>query len=178
MSFADFIPIINEHIKKYDGFSARDAYKLLYQCHMGPGHLITDIDSTKKYLHTELKKTKPDNSISLEEKISPDNKIVRINLAPFKSRGLDIDKLLDVFVNSANTCDRDIDSFIKDWNDLVKMSLNAEINLSPENMLELDKIVLEHGYPPVHHSDEYSQKNKPAYRVVLRDIFLKSFPAL
>lgn len=178
MSINALIQILNAHIEKYDGFSARDAYKLFYQCHMGPGHAVNDIASTKKYLLDELAEITPDDSISLVETISPENKVVRINLAPFKSRGFNPDRLFDVFTNSATACEMNIDSFIKDWNELIELTINAQINLPHDEMHELNKIVVEKEYPPVHHSPEYSQKNKPAYRVVLRDIFIKSFPDL
>lgn len=172
------IPIFIGHIERHGGFSARDAYKLLYQSCLGPIHAAGDSELAGRYFVEEFERTMPDDSISLIETISPDNQIVRINIAPYKFRGLEPDILLKAFIESAETHKTDKAEFIRNWKNLIEKSELAKIGLDVNDMKEIDKIARENDYPPIHHSREYISKNSPAYRVVLLEILLKYLPDL
>ena len=63
--------------------------------------------------------------------------------------------------------------FYMNWQSLGK-SLTAKPwnNLTASEWARLDQEVRKSGYPAIHHSEQYSQKYKPAYRVVLKDIWI------
>ncbi len=172
------IPILIDHIGRHGGFGARDAYKLLYQCCLGPSHAAGDSELARRYFVEEFERTMPDDSISLIESISPDDQVVRINIAPYKFRGLEPDILFKAFIESAEIHKPDKTEFIRNWKNLVEKNELAKIGLDVNDMKEIDKIAREKDYPPLHHSRGYARKNSPAYRVALLDILLKYLPDL
>ena len=165
MQDSDILKIIGFHQKIHPGFSALDAYKLIYQRHRGTGHLILDIDSSRKHLLDELEHITPDNSVMLIEPLREDFEVVRVNLVPFKARGLDPEMLLGSFIESSEPSEGALDSFTDEWMNLIWMVKNGLVNLNLDDMEKVNQIVLDNDYPPMHHSEKYTKMNNPSYRI-------------
>lgn len=176
MKISMIIPILRNHMERYVGFSARDAYKLVHQSFMGPSHSIPNKEIARKYFMEEFNRIEPDDEISVLETLQPDFSILRVNLAPYKKRKLDAEKLLETYFKSAEICIPKFNLFIACWKELMKMSEEGKIDLRYEDMLAIDKLASQNGYSPVYHSDLYRKVNNPAYRVVLLSVLKEFLP--
>jgi hypothetical protein len=170
------IPILRNHMDRYVGFSARDAYKLVHQSFMGPSHSIPDKEIARNYFMEEFTRIEPDDEVPMLETLQPDFSILRVNLAPYKKRKLDAEKLLETFFRSAEICVPRFDLFLACWKELIKLSEEGKIDLRYDDMLAIDKLASQNGYPPVYHSDVYRKANNPAYRVVLLSVLREFLP--
>jgi hypothetical protein len=170
------IPILRNHMERYVGFSARDAYKLLHQSFMGPSHSIPNKEIARKYFMDEFNRIEPDDDVPLLETLQPDFSILRVNLAPYKKRKLDAEKLLETYFKSAEIYVPKFDLFLACWKELVKMSEEGKIDLRYDDVRAIDKLASENEYPPIYHSDLYRKINNPAYRVVLLSVLKEFLP--
>ena len=174
----EILPVLNIHIKRYKGFGARDAYKFLYQACLGPEHLIENEMKPWECFEKEWGRLDSDSSIPLIESLTCDSSIRRINLAPAKASNLDRKKIFKAFTESAREFSGSINMFIDCWQELIRMSQSDEIPLDIEDMIQIDNLAREKGYPPMRHSDEYREKNNPSYRVVIRSVLFRVYPEL
>jgi len=170
--------IIKLHRRIHPGFSARDAYKLLYQRHMGAEHMISNVESARQYLYDELAMVIPDETIPLLEPLWENFEVVRINLTPFKARGIDPEKLLTAFLDSSKSSKGGFESFMQEWADLMEMVKNGLVNFDRDDFEKVNEIAFENNYPPMHHSEEYAKLNHPAYRLARCEPLLKNIPEI
>ena len=172
----DLVKLIRWHINRYKIREIRDIYKLLYQGTLGNSHYaMVDSDKLEEWLREEIESVIDDYREPLLENISVDKKFVRINLRPFKWYNYSIDKLLLVMKDSA---EKKIEkaAFIDVWQEFGRfVKENEFLYFNIENYYQFDEEMAKSDYPPVHHSEDYVRKNEPAYRVVNRELFLKSF---
>jgi hypothetical protein len=176
MPIDNLIPIIHEHILRYPEIQAQDVYKLLHQRHLGPAHLIEDIESARRYFKREYDSVIPDKGNILVENISHDFTVVRINLSPFKAGMYPGMKLFKAFIESASLKTGNIDNFLRDWKGLIKLTREEDMGLNTNDLEELDASVKEKGYPAIRHSKIYLEKYKPSYRVVYTEVLIKHLP--
>lgn len=159
---------------------AEDAYKWLFQAALGGEHAVSDSAGARKWLETEWEGLgePPEDSTArspnsrppevLAESLRADGSILRIHLRPFKSAGGNPDVLLGVFVASARSFRGDKKEFLRAWSALGRRLEAGPIGrLDHESWKALDEISRPLGYPAVHHSKEYEERYRPAYRVVL-----------
>lgn len=178
MIISMIIPILRNHMERYVGFSARDAYKLVHQSFMGPGHSIPNEEVARKYFFEEFNRIEPDDEVPMLETLQPDFSKMRVNLAPYKKGKFDAEKLLKTYFRSAEICVPKLDLFIASWKELMKMSEEGKIDLRYDDMQAIDKMASENGYPPIYHSDLYRKMNNPAYRVVLLSVLKEFLPQI
>lgn len=158
--------LIQDHNKKRPNMTLNDLYKMVYQSVLGPGHMITD--DAKEKLEKELEEVEASDEEELVENISLDRTIVRINLRPFKFKGLSADKLFEAMKTSAEEIKATKEDLVSLW---------AEVgNLCAFGCIQepIDKIqpwIKSWKYPPGSHSMIYETIYKPAYRVVKKDVF-------
>jgi len=145
---------------------------------MGTGHIISDIDSARRYLTDELTRVDPDSSVLLIENLAEDFSALRINLAPFKSGNFNPSQLLDAFLASAESRPDAFESFLAEWESLIEMVEKGLINLDREDVLTLNKSAIEMHYPAMHHSEEYARLNNPAYRLVRYEPLIRIMPEM
>lgn len=132
--------IIDWHIKKYKYMEKQDLHKLIYQSQFGNNHLISDVDSVKNYLYEEFNSL-DDRFEDLYEHIG---NYVRINLRTYKKYNLDINYLLNAFIQTYNTKFNFPNEYDKLLNEYHLIGLNF----------------------PLSHSKTYKDNYAPAYRLI------------
>ncbi|MCH7903527.1 MAG: hypothetical protein IH944_03060 [Armatimonadetes bacterium] len=150
-----------------------DAYKWLFHATLGGEHAVQDVNSPRNWMDSEWA------SLELSEqdepevvKLTPDGSVLRVNLRPYKDRGGNKEMLLWAFVFSAERFKANKSVFRNAWNNLGdRLSVASQGHVTRKEWQRLDEETHALGYPAIHHSRQYEQKYKPAYRVVLGEIW-------
>ena len=157
--------LIHEHIAKRPRMQVVDVYKLLYQGVFGPGHIIGDLAWSE--LKNEAETLDINNYLTepIVETVSPDNKMVRVNLRPYLRKEYDLKELYNAIKNSCEINPAAaLRDFLKSWKIFKDMIEKGELDLPLE---DAKKIEGEADFPkPKHHSEIYQKTYSPAYRVV------------
>jgi len=151
-----------------------DIYKFFFQGTFGPAHLISDTESAFNYLQQEIQSTTDFDTV-LWQPVGYNKKYYRINLILVKEGILEEEKLLDAFVQSADsTTFPSIEVWIEEWNFILTIieTMNQRIINYEEDKRVLDEM-LEKGKILVHHSNIYRELYHPHYRVVNKNQFYK-----
>jgi hypothetical protein len=143
-----------------------DLYKLLHQAAMGSAHAIDDRAGARMWMDREVSVMGVTRADPMVDTIAPGGEVVLVNLRPWVAAGRSTDSLLDAFIATANTLERDTAK-------LARYLLLAD-TLADEGILpfgatawrDLVTGLRRGGYPAVHHSPEYESAYRPAYRVV------------
>ncbi len=169
--------LIDYHRKLRPGFEIQDAYKLLYQGNLGIEHIMGDTIAAKEYLDYEMASINAGEfpEEPLIENISTDSSIVRINLRPFKRLGLDATTLWRVMVVSSQSYPRINEKFLHSWKLCLALCEDGVLPFEPEKVRLFEDQMRNNHYRSSHHSNQYTDTYKPAYRVVLLNEFKKSF---
>jgi len=159
--------LVSEHLKKYPVSRIADIYKLLFQACFGPEHAIANRENMEDWLAKEWSSISYDPNEELYEDLSLHYPIYRINLRPAKARGIAPSKIIDAFISIGNEFPKKPETFTNLWKIISRKTRAGKILLADaENIAEFDKLVREKDYPAVHHSREYSEAYRPAYRLV------------
>jgi hypothetical protein len=172
------LELVEYHQHLRPQLQVQDVYKLLYQANFGVAHLLTDTAEVRKYLLDELGTM--DTTIhgeQLIERISLTNEIVRINLRPFKRLQLDPEKLVAAMFLSASQTKPDTEAFYHDWNEFSGLVRYGLLEFPIKDLEEWNARVAVGNLEPAHHSEQYMEFYKPAYRVVRRVVFESIFQA-
>ncbi|HKM29512.1 MAG TPA: hypothetical protein VJZ51_01980 [Bacilli bacterium] len=158
--------IIIRSYLRYPKSTIEDLLKLVFQASFGGGHMIKDANESLLFLREECSKLKREKNLHelLYEYISDDS--VRINLRPYLECNFDLTYLNEIFVQSANTKvhnENVLNDYLKYLKGLIK---NKLINFDYNNALAVISKFENSGFPLMHHSEEYRDAYKPAYRVV------------
>jgi hypothetical protein len=128
---------------------------------MGSEHAVSNPESARSWLRRELAEMGEGPSEPLIDPISPEGDIVRVHLRPFVATGHDPEVLLDAFVRTANEVHGDALLLEGFWQAAI-----ATAKFPYREMEEFFQSIKAKNYPAVHHSPEYEQLYRPAYRVV------------
>jgi len=145
-----------------------DAYKWLFHATQGGEHAVTDDSGPRAWMDGEWRTLTGGRAEPLVQKLTPDGRLVRINLRPYKASGGDKEMILSVFVASARQFRARRQVFVREWQglgDLLKRRAISRITYS--DWARLDREAKPRGYPAWGHSDTYERIYRPAYRVVL-----------
>ena len=159
----DFGIYLKKQFQAHPSMQPQDVVKMCYQAAHGAEHLLSDTERARSYLKGEYDEVSATDGI-LYEQIS--DRVCRVNLPVWKSRGLPIEWLFRMFVSSCKTEENAKDKFaiyLKDAEQIVN-SVNAGFEIS-----EWDKYLYEYkknGMGAVHHSKKYREQEHPAYRIV------------
>jgi hypothetical protein len=147
-----------------------DAYKWLFQATLGGEHAIRRVREAEDWLRAEWRTLGlPVKDEPLIVSLTPDGKLVRLNLRPFRAMGGREKTALQIFVQSARSFHGDRKKFIREWTALGKILSRSSLgHLNRSSWARLDRSVKKHGYPAIDHSQEYEKAAHPAYRVILR----------
>ena len=159
--------ILIAHAKRYPLMQPTDAVKLIYQNEFGGGHLIRDEQACLNYLRREYADLEKDPTVPLYEDIG--NGIIRVNLAAVKPE--DLERLGRAFIDSAARHKGSLDSFL---NKRKVLETLTEEGVFPFDTNALSVYLSEYkaaGYPVVSHSPDYRAFYKPAYRIMLFEVF-------
>jgi len=156
--------------------TVRDAYKWLFQATLGGEHAVSDPSGPSLLLDEEwagLDEPFPGESVL--ESLRPDGALARVNLRPFKQAGGEKERLLRVFLDSARAFRVEKEAFLLAWRACgARLPALALPAMTPEDWKSLDARCRADGYPPLHHSPAYEAAYRPAYRVVLSEIWRSS----
>jgi hypothetical protein len=166
---APTLAALEDHLVRHPRAEAADAYKLLHQSVMGPGHAIPDPAAARMWLSSEIDGLEPEVvSEPLCEAIGGDPPMARIHLRPFVASGGDPESLLAAFVATAEVV-------VPDTRRLEAAIAAATMRLESVDrrdlaagLRELQAEARPAGYPAVHHAEAFRAAYGPAYRVVLR----------
>jgi len=150
-----------------------DAYKWLFHATLGGEHAVTNTDGPRRWMDREWVTLRASQKDEAEiTNLTPDGSVIRVNLRPYKDSGGDKEMLLWAFVFSAERFNANKSDFIEAWNELGSALRHKPIGyLTISEWYRLDRETIPLHYPAIHHSPEYEKKYKPAYRVVLRDLW-------
>jgi hypothetical protein len=169
---------LKERLGERPEMEPRDAYKLLYQGLLGSEHLITSPESFARWLAEELDSVEARGSEPLWEAIRPDGALGRVNLRPFKAQAGDPAALLAACLETARRKWGTLDELAAAWEEVVEANRrHAWPGWDFEALMEITRLVQAKGYPPLHHSQAYSQIHQPAYRLVAADLLPGLSPA-
>ena len=161
------IETLKYHASKYKEMMPQDAVKLIYQNEFGGGHLINDKELFIKRLLSEYQSIEKDiNALKFED---IGNNIIRVNL-----KALSEDELLnlnEVFIKSANLHKGSLLAFKYKLKLLLDNFYSIGFNFSLDDLLEYLEKYKKSGYPMVSHSKVYNEKYKPAYRIILKELY-------
>jgi hypothetical protein len=173
---ADLEKLLSTELKRHPESDIDDLYKLLHQSAFGVGHIIASREQASRYLDEEIRSMPRFEGEPLFESCDPGGKMVRVNLRPYLSKGYAPETLIDVMLASAAAIRADTAAFVDTWNAVGELVESGKLPFDYDEFTAFTDDVREQGYPPVHHSRKYAAAYRPAYRVVLKEIFLKRFP--
>ena len=168
---------VKEQGKLHKNVGIQDVYKLLFQGVMGVAHILEDREKAWRELVEEFEGLDASEFLGepLLERVSADGSVVRLNLRPFKRVGLCLERLFEVMLRSAEMIKTDKMGFVRVWKRFIELVKAGKLDFDYERLIEFDGMVRAGGYPPVHHSKEYVEANKSAYRVVQKKAYQEIF---
>lgn len=159
--------IFNWHLAWYPLLKAEDIYKLIYQSVFGPGHILGDLDRERINFNRELLLAQDSEPGAEWEPIDPNELLIRVNLAAIARFGTKTERLFKAVIDTART-------FIP-RPQYLPLRLNAALKWCQVNLPgEVEKLKIIAAYPqhPPRHSTVYLENYRPAYRVVLSQLWL------
>jgi hypothetical protein len=170
--------ILEDHNERYPLWEMDDVYKLIHHASMGSEHAIRDEARVRDFLMTELAGLEPGPDEPMIDPISPDGQIMRIHLRPFLAKDLDPEVLLQAFITTAQLYPPSTDQLRKYADIAVQLAIDSHLPIEPDVFNEFINDQAGIGLPAVHHSTQYEDAYKPAYRVVARDVLSAQMIAL
>jgi hypothetical protein len=161
---------IERQLTTYPESTLQDIYKSFYQEHFGPGHIISDTASARRYLMRELSEMGKTQSPYFEPTASQGD-YVRVYLSAIADSLITAEQLLDAFVRSANLWQEPTVSWMEKWEAIISIIQANKIELEG---FETDLPMLTEAArnnQAVHHSRRYNEAYHPHYRIVERSIF-------
>ncbi|MBR3730657.1 MAG: hypothetical protein IKN08_07075 [Bacteroidales bacterium] len=161
---------IERQLATYPESTLQDIYKSFYQEHFGPGHIISDTASARRYLMHELSEMDETSSPYFEPTGSQGD-YIRVCLSSIADSLIPAEQLLDAFVRSANLWQEPTVSWLEKWEAIVSIIQANKIELEGfETDLPLLTEAAQNNQA-VHHSRRYNEAYHPHYRIVERGIF-------
>lgn len=171
------------HIQKYPSLMWGDIYKFILQGTCGWAHLfqIKDLSSVKEYLIKEYASAQSPLAFdSLFELLDSQTKFGRINIRVYKALNMSAKSLWKLMLESKNHIPESTDLFTIRWKELINYYQKEELYTTKANKDTLEKwlaLVLKISknvgssseMPLLSHSDQYREKYRPSYRIVIFD---------
>ena len=161
---------IERQLVTYPKSTLQDIYKSFYQEHFGPGHIISDTATARRYLMLELSEMGKTASPYFEPTGSQ-GYYVRVYLSAIADSLITAEQLLDAFVRSANSRQEPAVSWMEKWETIISIIQANKIELEG---FETDLPLLTEAArnnQAMHHSSRYNEAYHPHYRIVERGIF-------
>ncbi|HTL66292.1 MAG TPA: hypothetical protein VL200_01395 [Lacunisphaera sp.] len=173
----DFAPLLKEQARRYPDLKVQDCYKLVFQALLGSEHAAVDEDQARRWLELEVAGMGPGPAEPLVDPISPDGRMVRVHLRPFVGRHGDLEKLAKAFVQTARAFHGSKKNLSVAWSQVVQLAARGELPFAAADAERFGSARAAEGYPAVHHSQEFNERYRPAYRVIARDFLPGLVPA-
>lgn len=152
-----------------------DAYKWLFHATQGGEHAVVVEDGPRSWFEGEWAGVgRPMANEPATVALDPAGRVLRVNLRPAKAAGHDPEMLFQVFLRSAEAFRPNPIALRSAWTTLgerlrTKASSRA---LTFGEWRRLDAELNAHGFRARHHSEAYSRARRPAYRVVLGEMWV------
>ncbi len=169
----------HEAIREYvEGFLARypkatlqDIYKGSFQDYFGPAHIVSNREAAKRYILRE-QATADTLGGDYYEPCGWRGQFYRVNLSVIRDSLVDIDCLVDAFVESAQGEPTFTHEWIEEWNAIQQAVREVCPTLGgfAEDSAQIARLLSE-GHYVVHHSRPFNEHYHPHYRIVRRDVF-------
>jgi hypothetical protein len=143
-----------------------DIYKFLHQAAFGSAHAVRDTAAVQNWMEREIESLNFSVEDQLVDTLSPDGRIVRVNLRPYLKNGFKTEELLDAFIKTANQFQGSEHKFRQYWKSAEKLAEQGKFKFTKEELNTFFVQQKKKNFPAVHHSEEYTKKYKPAYRVI------------
>ena len=160
---------LTKQIELHPSMQMQDVVKMCYQAIHGPEHMLTDIERAKAYYSQEYETTPADSSAPLFEPLS--DAFCRVNISAWKAKNLEPEQLFQLFVRSAEkntSCtEAEFDRYAQTVEIIISKGL---LPFSIKEWKDYYAAYKKNGMHPVHHSDAYRLTERPAYRLVRRNL--------
>lgn len=154
--------LLLNHYNNFSLLQPEDIFKFLFQSSFGCEHLVSDKKSVSEYIKREYEKV-PAGEPPFSEKL--DGAYSRVYLS-WLNEGLSPETLARLFCLSGKE-EKDGRALLCQKIDTAKKLIaNGEIPLCKEDFDEKLRLWQKKDCPAVHHSDEFREAYKPAYRVI------------
>jgi hypothetical protein len=170
---AAFRRLLTAQVLRYPQVEIQDLYKLIFQASFGSEHAVGDFEVARRRLMCELHELPPGSEEPMADSISPDGRIVRVNLRPYLANGGDPAALLEAFVRTGREYRGAGATLRRYWRYAERMATAGLIAFAPEALQRFFAKIQAAGFPAVHHSPEYTTAYRPAYRVVLYEFLCR-----
>lgn len=164
-----FASIVKNHFTRYPLMQVDDFYKLAHQAALGSEHAVTNLDAARAWLESELAEMGSGPVEPMLDAISGDGCVMRIHLRPYLQAGYPLQELLESFLDTANRFEPDYASLRQNLDALLAAAQSGAIGFQVEQLSSYFDRMAESGWPAVHHSPQYLQAYRPAYRVIARE---------
>ncbi|RPI81926.1 MAG: hypothetical protein EHM41_19645 [Chloroflexi bacterium] len=163
----NWIHLIEDHLQQRSGMGLQDVYKLLYQGILGPEHIIDSADHVTAHLRSEWENLLKGPVESLVEPIHPDGTLARINLRPFRASGGSLDQLTEACLDASRHSFQGVKDLQAVWSRLARYFIENHLyGFTNQDVQNYTRWLQENDFPTVHHSENYRQIYRPAYRLV------------
>ena len=157
--------LVHSQLALYPECNVQDAVKALYQAELGCGHLVKATSEGLAYLKAEADNAS-DSGCVFEEL---GKYFVRVHLGRLNQTKLKCEDVYRLFIASAALRPGSLDTLKRDLEYLKQLIFSGVLPFNAEAASDfIDSYILS-GCPPTHHSSEFRQKYKPAYRVVSKN---------
>ncbi len=136
---------------------------------MGSEHAVQDVETAGSWLERELSDLDNGPEEPVMDKISPDGRIVRVNLRPYIASGGDHLALLNAFIRTANKYQGAWALLRRFWSFLDRMAASGELPFAWDELEGFFAKMEAKRFPAMHHSKAYQAAYHPAYRVIVHD---------
>jgi hypothetical protein len=159
--------LLKQHLDWYPHMALRDVYKLLYQGMMGAEHLISSPEEFARRLQLEFEHLLPDSQERSFEPVRPDQTLLRLNLRPYKSRQVGIDRLITPLLETARLITGDLAQLQSTWLSFTQLCEHEQLtNFNVPEVHRFNRWLEKMEFPAVHHSEPYRSEYQPAYRLI------------
>lgn len=162
---------VNSQLSLYPELHLQDLYKAFFQAEFGAEHIVSDTTSAGRYLDMEL--GVPDHSAVLYEPIGTDSTFYRVHLRAVQEGYISRNQLFSAFVGGVHPVEiPQIEKWNKTWPhiDAVIDRMNLNLPDYDREKAAIDSLLATGSYA-IHHSEEFSDKYDPHYRIVRKDLF-------
>ena len=150
----------------------QDVAKACYQAAMGAEHLLLDTEAAKKYFDAEFDAVEMRDG-ELAENMS--DEICRVDLGVWKAMGMPKEQLFDLFSRTVTVSRGGRETLEKYLSEAEEVIKNEPVIFTVDDWSDFLEKYKAAGLPAVHHSENYRQKEKPAYRIVDRSLLSEIF---
>lgn len=163
----EIVQVVKNQLKLYPESSLQDIYKNFFQDEYGPGHLIENVSYAREYFDLELEEMASHGNHNAEPCGAGKN-FYRVPMDLVKDEIISSDDYFNAFLESASSFTKpDVLVWKNQWTEIVNVIEKMDIDIPN---FEEDKEALykwlERGETMVHHSQAYSDKYDPHYRII------------